>query len=78
MIECTGHSEPFMNETVEHFSKILTDKKCVRRKKTMGSGNSRRCAHSRGTIIDKPWLTPELKNKDCTEYINRAKNKKNH
>ena len=41
----------------------------VRRKKTMGSGNSRRCAHSRGTIIDKPWFTPELKNKLTTYRI---------
>ena len=55
----------------------------VRRKKTMRSGSLRRSAHSRGTVIDKPWFTPELKNKFTTYRIalstfNRTKNKKNH
>ena len=68
---------------VEHFSKILTDIMCpyfeVRRKKTMRSGSLRRGAHSRGTVIDKPWFTPELKNKFTTYRIalsifNRIKN----
>ena len=27
----------------------------------MRFGNSSRCAHSRETVIDKPWFTPELK-----------------
>ena len=86
-VEHTGHSVSSMNETVEHFSKILTDIMCpyfeVRRKKTMRSGSLRRSAHSRGTVIDKPWFTPELKNKFTTYRIalstfNRTKNKKNH
>ena len=55
-----------VNETVEHFSKILTDITCPyfevsQNKKTMRFGNSSRCAHSRETVIDKPWFTPELK-----------------
>ena len=86
-VECTSHSVSSMNETVEHFSKFLTYIMCpyfeVRRKKTMRSGNSSRCAHSRGTVINKPWFTTELKNKFTTYRIalrtfNRAKNKKNH
>ena len=53
----------------------------VRRKKTMRSGNSNRCAHSRGTLIDKPWFTPEVKIMFTTYRValstfNRAKNKK--
>ena len=86
-MERTGHSVSSMDETVDHFSKILTDIMCpcfeVRRMETMRSGNSSRCAHSRGTVIDKPWFTPELKNKFTTyrsalSTFNRAKNKKNH
>ena len=79
-VERTGHSVSSMNETVEHFLKIVS-LFWSSSKENKRSGSLRPRAHSRGTVIDKPCFTPELKNKFTTYRIalctfNRNKIKK--